>query len=167
MQEDAFGSVYLALAGAGPCPVVLVPAGVERMPVGGPIVCGIDGSEAAQNARRVAADLAYRLDARLKLVHSTSVLGAAAERLTDVADRASAQLLVVGSRGHGQLASTLLGSVASELATTATRPLVIVPPQARSPRTRGAVILATRRLRNSTVLQVQGEIDVATAVELE
>jgi anti-anti-sigma factor len=61
----------------------------------------------------------------------------------------------------------MLGSIASKLARTASRPLVIVPPKAQPSRVRHAVIFATRRLGNSLVLQVQGEIDMATAVELE
>ena len=201
------GSVHIALAGAGPCPVVVVPPNVERMPTGGPIVCGVDGSEPSRIAAHFAADLAGRLDARLKLVQATGAppatapgvrggYGAArrrqndaavttvqdaaegllgenpvymlvepgppAERLADVARRESAQLLVTGARGSDQPAPVLLGSVASELAATATQPLVIVPREAAR-----AVIFATRHLRRSAVLQVRGEIDVASAIELE
>lgn len=161
-RMPVLGSVYLALAGAGPCPVVVVSPAVRTMPAArGTIVCGLDGSAPSLTAARVAAGLAHRLDARLQLVHATSALTAAAprasgdhgaafgirhtptsvlvehgppaERLADVAERQSAQLIVIGSRGRGPVASTLLGSVASELARTATRrPLVIVPPHARS-----------------------------------
>ena len=206
------GSVHIALAGAGPCPVVVVPPNVERMPTGGPIVCGVDGAEPSRIAAHFAADLAGRLDARLKLVQATGALpatargarggygaalrpqndaavrmvqdaaegllgekpayllvepGPPAERLADVARRESAQLLVTGARGSDQPAPVLLGSVASELATTATQPLVIVPPRARPRQAPRAVILATRHLRRSVVLQVTGEIDFASAIELE
>jgi nucleotide-binding universal stress UspA family protein len=165
------GSVYLALAGAGPSPVVVVPPDVERIASIGPIVCGFDGSEASSSAVRAAAHLAGRLETRLLLVHAANALSATpsspggrseaprgslremastilrdtaeglrptlpsivleygppAERLADVAERESAQLLVIGSQGEGQIRSTLLGSVASGLATSATRPLLIVP----------------------------------------
>jgi nucleotide-binding universal stress UspA family protein/ABC-type transporter Mla MlaB component len=206
------GSVYLALAGAGPCPVLVVPPNVERMRPGGPIVCGVDGAEPSRVAARLAAELACRLDARLKLVYATGVQpaaasavrggymavlpppqdaavrmpqdaaeglpgtkpayllveqGPAAERLRDVAERESAQLLVAGARGSGQSAEALLRSVASALAANAARPLVIVPPKVRPRRDRHAVIVATRRLRNSAVLQVHGELDCASAIELE
>ena len=72
------GSVHIALAGAGPCPVVVVPPNVERMPTGGPIVCGVDGAEPSRIAAHFAADLAGRLDARLKLVQATGALSATA-----------------------------------------------------------------------------------------
>lgn len=63
--------------------------------------------------------------------------GAPAERLAEVAERESAQLLIIGSRGRGPITSALLGSVASELATSATQPLMIVPPN--MPRTRASL----------------------------
>ena len=93
--------------------------------------------------------------------------GRPAEHLADVAERESAQLLVAGARGRVERVEALLGSVASRLATTASQPLVIVPPHAR-PRPPGPVVmLATWRLRNSAILQVQGEIDYASAVDIE
>jgi hypothetical protein len=85
--------------------------------------------------------------------------GPAADRLRDVAERESAQLLVVGARGSGQTTEALIGSVASALATNAAQPLVIVPPKVRPPRDRHAVIV-TRRLRDRAVLQVHGEMTV-------
>jgi nucleotide-binding universal stress UspA family protein/anti-anti-sigma regulatory factor len=190
------GSVYLALAGAGPCPVVGVPPGVETIAPTGPIVCGVDGTEPSTAAAHVAADLAGRLETRLRLVHAAAApetrldaaarilretaeqlsgstpgylveRGPPAERLAAVAERESAQLLVTGSRGRGQVASALLGSVASDLATSATRPLVIVPPHARRPSASTAV-LTTRRLRSgAAVLRVRGEADPTTARRLE
>jgi universal stress protein E len=180
----ALGSVYLALAGAGPCPVVIVPPGVQGVPAArGTIVCGLDGSGPSLTAARVAAGLAHRLDARLQLVHATcaplvtapraggdhdaALLRDAAERLledtsidvlvehgppaarlADVAERQSAQLIVIGSRGRGSLASTLLGSAASALARTQTRrPLVIVPPHAVSSHVAVSMALVARHSR--------------------
>jgi nucleotide-binding universal stress UspA family protein len=195
------GSVYLALAGAGPCPVVIVPPGVQGVPAArATIVCGLDGSGPSLTAARVAAGLAHRLDARLQLVHATcappvsapraggdhdaaflryaaeslpedtaiDVLvehGPPAERLADVAERQSAQLIVIGSRGRGSLASTLLGSAASELARTQSRrPLVIVPPNAGSSHVRVPMALAARHPRNDGVARrVRREIDTAPA----
>lgn len=51
--------------------------------------------------------------------------GAASEYL--IAAGKSADLLVVGSRGHGGFAGLLLGSVAHQVANHATCPVVIVP----------------------------------------
>lgn len=53
------------------------------------------------------------------------VAGAAAPALIDAAK--GADLLVVGSRGHGGFAGLLLGSVSAQLAHHAPCPLVIVP----------------------------------------
>jgi anti-anti-sigma regulatory factor len=91
--------------------------------------------------------------------------GPAAERLAAVAEREHARLLVTGSRGRGRIASALLGSVASQLASTATQPLVIVP--AHHGRDRGSA-LAVRRLRSgAALLCVHGEVDATTTSEME
>jgi nucleotide-binding universal stress UspA family protein len=58
------------------------------------------------------------------VVSSSVVEGAAAQVLTDEA--ADADLLVVGSRGHGAFAGMLLGSVSHHLASHSPCPLVIV-----------------------------------------
>jgi nucleotide-binding universal stress UspA family protein len=72
LKTALLGSVHLALAGAAPCPVVLVPPHAEPKP-SGPIICGIDGSEPSLAAARVAADLARRLGVRLRLGHVLGV----------------------------------------------------------------------------------------------
>jgi nucleotide-binding universal stress UspA family protein len=114
------GNVHLALAGAAPCPVVVVPPGVTALPVEGPVVCGVDGSASSRAAAGLAADLARRLQSRFVLVRQT-------DRLLDVAELEHAQMLVTASRGSGGTSSALLGPVASRLALTATRPVVVVP----------------------------------------
>ena len=60
--------------------------------------------------------------------------GRPAERLADIAAREGALLMVTGLRGHGSDHSGRLGSVSSELASTAAQPLVVVPPDARAGR---------------------------------
>ncbi len=52
------------------------------------------------------------------------VKGSSARRLMDAAN--GAELLVVGSRGHGGFASLLLGSVSQQCATHATCPIVVI-----------------------------------------
>lgn len=62
-------------------------------------------------------------------VHVTIGAGAAADELLRQA--VDAELLVVGSRGHGAVRSTLLGSVALHCATHARCPVVVVHPPLR------------------------------------
>jgi nucleotide-binding universal stress UspA family protein len=54
--------------------------------------------------------------------------GEPAESLVRVARDHDAQLLIVGSRGFGEVRTALLGSVSSELLRTAPCPVVVVPP---------------------------------------
>ena len=66
------GSVYLALAGTSPCPVVIVPPSVQDLAqAAGPVVCGVDGSEESLVAARIAVELARQLEAPVQLVHVT------------------------------------------------------------------------------------------------
>ena len=59
------------------------------------------------------------------------VEGSPANGLMDVAREERADLLVVGTRGHGGFTGLLLGSVSSTLAHHSPVPLVIVPPADR------------------------------------
>jgi nucleotide-binding universal stress UspA family protein len=65
--------------------------------------------------------------------------------LLDVAHEEKAELVVVGSRGRGAVASEVLGSDSRTLAKRATCPLVVVPPNAspvadRSDEDDGAIV---------------------------
>lgn len=64
------GSVSRAVAGASPCPVIVVPPNAHVDLTAQPtIVCGLDGSTAAINALRAAAELAHGLGGHLVAVH--------------------------------------------------------------------------------------------------
>jgi nucleotide-binding universal stress UspA family protein len=126
LSAPLLGSAYLALAGAGPCPVVIVPRGLGDLPTGnGPIVCGIDGSGSSLAATGVAIDLAACFGTRLHCVQVDD--DDPARRLAAIAAREHALAIVVGARGQHATASALLGSTSSRLAATAARPVVIVP----------------------------------------
>jgi nucleotide-binding universal stress UspA family protein len=58
--------------------------------------------------------------------------GRPAERLAELADEESAELIVVGSRGHRPLRTALIGGVSSELIGLATCPVLVIPAQALS-----------------------------------
>lgn len=121
------------------------------------IVCAVDDSDAAGPVLETARGLAHALAADLILVHAVRrehgadeaeasvrarlaearelpvlrlVEGSPPEAIIKAADGEGAGLLVVGSRGRGQLRSGVLGSVSRELATRARCPVVIVPPGA-------------------------------------
>jgi nucleotide-binding universal stress UspA family protein len=63
------GSVSGQVAQHGHCPVLVVRPADEPIPVGGPVVVGVDGSESAALAVRQAADEAVRRDRALVLMH--------------------------------------------------------------------------------------------------
>ncbi|WP_255609954.1 universal stress protein [Micromonospora sp. PLK6-60] len=63
------GSVSTQVAQHGHCPVLVVRPAEQPIPVAGPVLVGVDGSEPAALAVRLAADEAVRRDADLVLVH--------------------------------------------------------------------------------------------------
>ena len=63
--------------------------------------------------------------------------GETVDELVAYADTIDADLIVVGSRGHGTIASALLGSVSRGVLSEARRPVLIVRPERRSGRSKG------------------------------
>jgi nucleotide-binding universal stress UspA family protein len=57
-------------------------------------------------------------------------IGKAGERIVELARQENAALVVLGSRGRGDLSSAVLGSVSHAVAANAPCPVVIVPPAA-------------------------------------
>ena len=60
---------------------------------------------------------------------SGPVLGGPAHTIADIADSTSADLIVVGTRGHTPVSGLLLGSVTQRLLHIARRPVLAVPPK--------------------------------------
>jgi nucleotide-binding universal stress UspA family protein len=81
--------------------------------------------------------IAARLGAPGCVVETISVLGRVADAIVEEAERAKADLIVMGSRGHRAVTSALLGSVSAEVVDRAPCPVLI----ARGPSLR-TVILA-------------------------
>jgi len=70
------------------------------------------------------------LDEGLADVTLRPLSGGAAERLADLGDEESAELIVVGSRGRGAFKAAFLGSVSRDLIGIARCPVLVVPPAA-------------------------------------
>lgn len=151
------------------------------------IVCGIDASDGARVALRVAARLAEELGLRLVVAsvvqpqaspagfgptaHQLArlpldtlltsgealvdrildeehlvdaerrvVFGFTADRLADLADDESAELIVVGSRGRSGFKAAWLGSVSSDLIGVARCPVLVVPRGVASARNEGSEV---------------------------
>ena len=82
------------------------------------------GSAPAEQTLREATDKAKAVGARD--VDTTSVVGAPITALVEVAEKESADLLVVGSRGLNTLKGRLLGSVPSEVSRRADCDVLVV-----------------------------------------
>ena len=98
---------------------------------GAGFIAGIDPAEFERGAKASHDRSLAAADPGGVEVESRVLEGGAAQVLLDVARDERADLLVVGSRGHGGFTGLLLGSVSSTLAHHATCPLAIVPPASR------------------------------------
>jgi nucleotide-binding universal stress UspA family protein len=125
----------------------------------GTILCGVNDSQSARDALQLAAALSERLRARLVVAHVASgesidqaerlvsrlILEAApagqadtrvaagdrAARLAQIAAEEGADLIIVGSGGAGRLSLRAGSTMASELESATSCPVVIAPPQTR------------------------------------
>jgi nucleotide-binding universal stress UspA family protein len=152
------GSIGLQVAGHARSPVVVVRDDAARLDA--PVVAGIDGSALSLAAADEAFAAAQRRGVELLIAHhdpsASAPVGAdavreisdryadvkyrieavpgatPAEALIDAAQRESAGLLVVGSRGHGGLRGMVMGSTSRGLVEHAPCPVMVVPASARA-----------------------------------
>ena len=167
VERLLLGSVSSGLLHHAHCPVAVIhdEEPVTDYSVAAPVLVGIDGSPASEQATAIAFDEASRRGVELVAVHTwmnnadfpldvppegvaeqadeelAQRLAGWGERYPDVAVRRvigqdnpvhrllkeseRAQLLVVGSHGHGGFAGLLLGSVSSAVAQTARIPVIV------------------------------------------
>ena len=95
---------------------------------GGPIAANEDEIQAEidRRAEKLSSD-----GVETRVEKSSVFLGGPAPAIMKIADKAGADLIVVGSRGHSALAGVLLGSVAQRLLHLAHQPVLVVPEVAR------------------------------------
>jgi nucleotide-binding universal stress UspA family protein len=154
LERAVLGSTASSLLHHLDRPLLVVPAGTGA--AGGPVFVGFDGSDGARAALRFAAEhvsgaplvIAHAVDSRsgepeegvaAEGVAFARALGLDARALSPVGGRSAwrtllaaaqehdATGLLVGSRGRGAVASTVLGSVASGLVHAAALPVLVVP----------------------------------------
>jgi nucleotide-binding universal stress UspA family protein len=120
-----FGVELAYQQGAQPIFVHVAPA-LDHIPMGGIAPTGAVPHELSELDRRpleAAVELAdeHGLDAETELLQ-----GDPADEVVAFADSIDADLIVVGSRGHGALASAVLGSVSRGVLHEARRPVLVV-----------------------------------------
>jgi nucleotide-binding universal stress UspA family protein len=76
LRSGLTGSVTRELASRSEIPVVVVPPGYEERATGDAVICGVDGSDHALAAVRIASGLAEALGGRLVVVHALKDLRA-------------------------------------------------------------------------------------------
>lgn len=129
------GSVSVHCIQRAACPVVVVPAFVAETSPTAPVVVGLDGSPVSRAALAAAAHEASLRSSRVVALHVVEwrpdvrfdervVPGHPAHVLREAGRTAA--LLVMGSRGHGQLAGLLVGSVSLHVLSRVHRPTMVV-----------------------------------------
>jgi nucleotide-binding universal stress UspA family protein len=95
-----------------------------HLPAAYGVPIGFDGFDPEEDARKVVEAAAADVDLPSDRVTTKVAPGPAGDALIRCAEHAD--LLVVGSRGHGTLAAALLGSTSAYLVHHATCPVVVV-----------------------------------------
>lgn len=129
-------AVAAGLLGGGPAVVVCIwrstMQSIMSVPYASLPVAAVDAAD--DSIKQRAAALCDEARDMLAPAHSEvttrveETIGSVWSTLLELADAIDAGVIVVGSRGLGGVASTLLGSVSHGLANHSKRPLLIVPP---------------------------------------
>jgi nucleotide-binding universal stress UspA family protein len=94
---------------------------------GMPLVANEDDIEAGVR-RQIEEMMSADVSAELKVV--SAVAGGPAHIIADIAREENADVIVIGTRGHGQIASLIIGSVTHKLLHMTPCPVLAVPPAA-------------------------------------
>ena len=132
-SEGSQRAIPLAIALAKQDGAKIVIAHVEEQLAakGGPDIHA-DEDEIQAEIRRQAKELSdVGIDTQVEM--ATVMAGGPARAIAHIADRAGADLIVVGTRGHSPVAGLLLGGVTQRLLHIAGRPVLAVPPATHQP----------------------------------
>jgi nucleotide-binding universal stress UspA family protein len=125
-QALEFGLDLAAEQGATPFLVHVAPA-VDVVPSAGFAVPAQTVPHEPEHQDRVALREAAEIAAKKGVTAKTELLvGFPADEIVAFADNIDADLIVVGSRGHGAIASALLGSVSRAVLHNSRRPVLVV-----------------------------------------
>ncbi len=114
-----------ALRKASLTAVMVVPIPLTIGPAAAPVSGVVDEETLRETEAVTRAEVEKAAVGHDVAVSVRATCGVPAEELLNAAD--GADMIVVGSRGHGGFARLLLGSVSSQVAHHATCPIVIVP----------------------------------------
>ncbi len=154
----AWASVYAECLGA-PLRAVNVksPVATYAIATGEPLLIPVDGAGIPSELGAAEAELLERVTTVVSgdLAVSAHIRdGDPAREILDECRETNAQLLVIGRRGHGGLASFMLGSVSNQVASEAPLPVAVIPPH----------VVSTDR-RNTIVCAVDGSDDSFRALD--
>ncbi len=124
-EATEFGLELAAEQNAEPVLVYVVPA-MDVLPTGGFGMTAAVPHEVTEHDRDVLEEALGLAEARGLEAKTELLRGNAVDEIVACADAIDADLIVVGSRGHGTIANALLGSVSHGVLHEARRPVLIV-----------------------------------------